>query len=135
MIYPDAKGSRKNSDRSIVAPVFFYIVFILAGISISIWGCSAEKQKQDSVPVIYSSDLFHPFGDMDDQIDIAALYGIPDIDIKAVILDHGRTQERRPGKIPIRQLNLITNREVRSDIGLGFKLKSIDHRREIVARR
>ena len=126
MIYPDAKSSRRNSDRSIVAPIFFYIVFILAGISISIWGCSAKKQKQDPVPVIYSSDLFHPFGDMDDQIDIAALYGIPDIDIKAVILDHGRTQERRPGKIPIRQLKFITNRKVRSEIGLGFKLKSID---------
>lgn len=76
------------------------------------------------VPVIYCTDLFHPHVDPDDHFDIACLYAIEEIDIKAIILDQGQKQKKQPGSIPISQLNHITGRNVPHAIGLSDKLKS-----------
>ena len=87
-------------------------------------GMSAEVTR--SVPVIYCTDLFHPHDDPDDHFDLATLYAMPELDIKGVVLDQGRKQLERPGRIPVSQMNKITGRNVRAAMGLGDPLKRPD---------
>jgi hypothetical protein len=85
----------------------------------------ANTNKPDKrVPVIYCTDLFHPHDDPDDHFDIACLYAIQEIEIKAIILDQGQKQKKKPGSIPISQLNHITGRNVPYAVGLSDRLKT-----------
>ena len=77
-------------------------------------------------PVIYSTDLLHPHEDPDDHFDLACLYAMPEVDLRAVILDNGAAQAQRPGTVPVRQLNWLTGRRVPSAVGLLNPLKSPD---------
>jgi len=83
-------------------------------------------ERSRKVSVIYCTDLFHPHNDPDDHFDIATLYSIPEIDLRAVILDQnnrcGWDQENTPGSVPVSQLNYITNRGVPYAVGLRFNL-------------
>ena len=98
-------------------------VFILLAFSPSdIRAGTFEVEK--TTPVIYCTDLFHPHEDPDDHFDIACLYSISEIDIKAIILDQGRKQKSQPGSIPVSQLNYLTGRSVPYAVGLSDKLKS-----------
>ena len=87
-------------------------------------GAPAEAGR--AVPVIYCTDLFHPHDDPDDHFDLATLYAMPELDIKGIILDQGRKQLERPGRIPVSQMNRITGRNVPTVIGLATPLKSPD---------
>ena len=80
-------------------------------------GAPAEAGR--AVPVIYCTDLFHPHDDPDDHFDLATLYAMPELDIKGMVLDQGRKQLERPGRIPVSQLNRITGRNVPAVIGLA----------------
>ena len=51
---------------------------------------------------------------------------MPELDIKGIVLDQGRKQLERPGRIPVSQLNSITGRNVPAVIGLATPLKSPD---------
>jgi len=75
------------------------------------------------IPLIYCSDLFHPHDDPDDHFDLATVFAIPEFDIRCIILDLGKLQEKRPGKVPVSQMNRITGRRVPTVIGLGEKLR------------
>lgn len=75
-------------------------------------------------PVIYSTDLLHPHEDPDDHFDLACLYAMPNVDLRAVILDNGASQAERPGFKPVWQLNYLSGRHVPAAIGLNRKLKS-----------
>lgn len=77
-----------------------------------------------AVPVIYSSDLHHPPNDPDDHFDLATLFALRELDIRAVILDCGRRQLSQPGEIPLRQMMAITGRRAPWAIGLADPLKS-----------
>ena len=83
-----------------------------------------ENVSVEKVPVIYCTDLFHPHDDPDDHFDIACLYAIEEIEIKAIILDQGQKQKKKPGYIPISQLNHITGKNVPHAPGLSEKLQS-----------
>jgi hypothetical protein len=87
-------------------------------------GMAAEVNR--SVPVIYCTDLFHPHDDPDDHFDLATLYALRELDIKAVVLDQGRKQLARPGRIPVSQMNRITGRNVPAVIGLADPLRGPD---------
>jgi len=76
------------------------------------------------VPIIYSSDLFHPHDDPDDHFDLATLFAVREFDIRAILLDQGDRQLERPGAVPLRQIMNLTGRRVSSAIGLGRKLRS-----------
>ncbi len=76
------------------------------------------------VPIIYSSDLFHPHDDPDDHFDLATLFALREFDIRAILLDQGDKQLQRPGTVPLRQIMSLTGRSVPSAIGLGRKLHS-----------
>ncbi len=76
------------------------------------------------VPVIYCTDLFHPHDDPDDHFDLATLFSLPELEVKAIVLDQGEKQLKRPGSIPLRQMMRLSGREVPFAIGLGQKLGS-----------
>lgn len=76
------------------------------------------------IPVVYGTDLFHPHDDPDDHFDLVTLLALPELDVKAILLDQGDKQQRRPGAIPLRQMSRLTARAVPSAIGLGRKLAS-----------
>ena len=103
---------------------------LVTGIIGTVFGCglmigkAAEATR--SVPVIYCTDLFHPHDDPDDHFDLATLYAMPELDIKGVVLDQGRKQLERPGRIPVPQMNRITGRNVPAVIGLADPLKRPD---------
>lgn len=84
----------------------------------------AADQKSRKVPVIYCTDLFHPHDDPDDHFDLATLYAIEELDVRAIILDQGEKQLQKPGRIPVAQMNQIAGRKVPAAIGLAQKLKS-----------
>ncbi len=76
------------------------------------------------VPIIYSTDLTHPHVDPDDHFDLACIYSIPEVDVRAIILDNGALQAQRPGYKPVWQMNYLTGRHVSAAIGLNRLLKS-----------
>jgi len=108
------------------ARLYLLVTVIIGAILVSglMMGMAAEVNR--SVPVIYCTDLFHPHDDPDDHFDLATLYAMPELDIKGVVLDQGRKQLERPGRIPVSQMNKITGRNVPEAIGLADPLKSPD---------
>jgi inosine-uridine nucleoside N-ribohydrolase len=64
-----------------------------------------------SLPVIYCTDLFHPPDDPDDHFDLATLFALPELDIRAIILDLGQQQRKESGETPVRQLMAIFDRK------------------------
>jgi len=84
---------------------------------------AAASPKGLPLPVIHCTDLLHPYDDPDDHFDLATLYAIRGIDLKAVILDQGQFQADRPGTVAVSQLNRITGRNVPAAIGLAEKLR------------
>ncbi len=82
--------------------------------------------KAKKISVIYSTDLFHPYGDMDDQIDLAVLFALKDVEIKALILDNSTTQTERPGRIPVEQIITLAGKRVPYATGLSNRLASFN---------
>lgn len=76
-----------------------------------------------SVPVIYSTDLFHPPDDPDDHVDLATLFSLPELDVRAIILDLGHQQGSKPGEIPVRQMAALTGTQVPHATGLLCPLR------------
>lgn len=81
------------------------------------------------IPIIDVTDLYHPHQDPGDNLDILTPYALPEIDLKAVILDttdrfrgpyadhdnpffRDHTGPRDPGFIPMVQLNYLFNENV-----------------------
>lgn len=75
-----------------------------------------------SVPLIYSTDLFHPPDDPDDHVDLVTLFALPEFDIRALILDLGQLQRAKPGSIPVQQMMALTGKEVPFAAGLAHPL-------------
>jgi hypothetical protein len=88
------------------------------------------------VPIIDVTDLYHPHEDVGDNFDLVAAYALPEIDLRAVILDThdsfrkpvsdhpllskfwvDKSGPRDPGFIPVLQLNYIFNRNVPTAVG------------------
>jgi hypothetical protein len=77
------------------------------------------------VPLIYSTDLYHPHIDLDDHFDLANVLALPELDVKAVILDiDGKLA--RSGQPAIEQMQALTGRTIPVAVGLKSKLKSPD---------
>jgi Inosine-uridine preferring nucleoside hydrolase len=79
-----------------------------------------------SVPIIYSTDLLHPHDDPDDHFDLATLFALDEFDIRAIVLDQGDRQAKRPGTVPVTQMEAIAGRTVRVATGLAQPLASPD---------
>lgn len=78
------------------------------------------------VPIVYSTDLYHPHDDPDDHFDLATLFALDEFDIRGIILDGGRRQKERPGQVAIEQLAHLTGRNVPVAIGLADPLRGPD---------
>lgn len=80
-----------------------------------------------TVPLIHITDLYHPPHDPDDHVDLATIFGLPELDLRAVILDParrvlngepgGNDPPRDPGFIPVAQLSQLTGRAVPVAVG------------------
>jgi hypothetical protein len=79
---------------------------------------AAAARAAEPVPVVYCTDLFHPHVDADDHIDLATLFALPELDVKAILLDDGGLQAQRPGRAPVEQMLRLTGRRVPYAIGL-----------------
>ena len=95
---------------------------ILVALALAVGSQAAEPK----IPILHSTDLFHPHGDPDDQYDLACLFALKEFDIKAIILDLGEHQATRPGRPPVEQMMRITGRKVPYAIGLSRPLHSRD---------
>lgn len=84
---------------------------------------SAAAGPDIRVPIIYSTDLFHPPDDPDDDVDLATLFALQELDVRAVILDLGHHQSAKPGEIPLKQMMSLTGRHVSFATGLLQPLK------------
>lgn len=78
------------------------------------------------IPVIYSTDLFHPHDDPDDHFDLATLFALPELDVQAILLDQGDRQLTRPGRVVLEQMFALTGRPAPYASGLAAKLASPD---------
>ena len=89
-------------------------------------GSVVEKRR---IPVIYSTDLFHPPEDPDDHYDLAMLFGLKEIEVKALIFDLATSHRsaNEVGKVALDQISKIT-RELPPPwkIGLRNPLRSPD---------
>ncbi|ADB33552.1 hypothetical protein Kfla_4525 [Kribbella flavida DSM 17836] len=100
-----------------------------------------------SVPVVSITDLYHPPEDPGDNIDLIMAYGLPEVDLRAVILDAleekralidggvpGYPGPRDPGVIPVAQLNAIFGRNVPSAMCPFTRMRSLtDQMRDVPA--
>lgn len=79
---------------------------------------TAGPHATKRVPVIDTTDLYHPHQDVGDNIDLVAAYALPEVDLQAVVLDSTEQYRqppegpRDPGFIPVIQLNSIFDRTV-----------------------
>lgn len=87
-------------------------------------GFVAAQPPQRKVPILYCTDLFHPPDDPDDHLDAAVLYGMPEVALKAVILDQGRKQQQKTGKHVLAQLAYLTGKNVPAAHGLADPLQN-----------
>ena len=97
---------------------------------------------EKKIPIIVITDLYHPYQDPGDNMDLIMGFGLPDVELKAVLLDitdafrkdtadHPTLWKdprgpREAGIIPIEQLNYIFNRNVPFAIGPLSMMKSED---------
>lgn len=112
-------------------PVPAALRLLLFTVCITLQICAAAgttETVQQPVPVIDVTDLYHYYQDPGDNLDLIAAYALPEIDLKAIVLDvteayrpakgkHPGLPEdvngpRDPGFIPVLQMNRIFDRVV-----------------------
>ncbi len=91
------------------------LVKTISFLLVACFACSfANGQETKKIPIIYSSDLFHPAADPDDHYDLATLFMMPEFDVKAFIFDVAMPH-RRPdqfGRVALEQIAAITHRPI-----------------------
>ncbi len=76
------------------------------------------------VPIIHSTDLFHPHADPDDHYDLATLFAIDEFDVRGIILDLGATQAERSGRPAVEQMMHLARRTCPVALGLRRPLRT-----------
>ncbi len=83
-----------------------------------------------SVPLIHTTDLFHPPMDPDDHIDLATTFALEEFDLRAILLDRAMSETevrkglREPGFVPVAQMCFLTGRSVAVAAGPASPLRS-----------
>lgn len=79
------------------------------------------------IPFIHTTDLYNPPHDPDDHIDLATIYALEELDLRAIVLDPTRQfmKDRDPGFTPVAQMNYLTGRGVPVAAGPADLLRSV----------
>lgn len=112
-------------------------------------GCYLSKADTGKTEVVVITDLYHPYQDPGDNLDLIMGFGLPDVELKAVLLDitdafrkqvadHPTLWQdprgpREAGFIPVRQLNYIFDRSVPCAMGPMSMMKSEYDKMEYVS--
>ena len=111
MTWRKAKG---HSMKTAVA----WVLGALAAVAVSHAGAPAAGGETPRVPLIYSTDLYHPHVDLDDHFDLAQVFAMPEFDVKAIVLDvNGNVGAA--GRPALDQMTALTGR--RAPWALGLK--------------
>jgi len=78
----------------------------------------------ERIGIIYGSDLFHPHNDPDDHFDLATLFALPGLDLRAVLLDLGNRQKDKSGRIPLEQMFRLSGKRAPYATGLSRPLRN-----------
>jgi hypothetical protein len=92
---------------------------ILAAVLALSPGVTAAGAEAKRIPVVHYTDLYHPHVDADDHVDLATLFALPELDVKAILLDNGAWQKQKPGRTPVEQMLAMTGRRVPYAPGLA----------------
>src|SRR5690348_4759768 len=101
------------------------------------------NQRRRKIPIIDITDLYHPAQDPGDNFDIIMPYALPEIDLRAVILDatekyrqsyadhenpafHDPNGPRDPGIVPMSQMNYIFGQNIPFAVGPFRQMRTID---------
>ena len=103
-------------------------------------GCHLSKADTGKTEVVVITDLYHPYQDPGDNLDLIMGFGLSDVELKAVLLDitdafrkqvadHPTLWQdprgpREAGFIPVSQLNYIFDRSVPCAMGPMSMMKS-----------
>ena len=60
------------------------IVCCIVALILSYGNATAQNKK---IPVVVITDLYHPYQDPGDNMDLIMGFGLPDVELKAVLLD------------------------------------------------
>ncbi len=82
--------------------------------------------QKGSVPILYSTDLYHPHGDPDDHYDLLTLFSLPEFDIRAIVIDMGERGKGCPGIPALKQVMALRGRNVPYATGLMTNLTGLD---------
>jgi len=118
-------------------------LFLFAGNLVASGARGDASHGRRAIPIIDVTDLYHPPQDVGDNFDLVSAYALPEIDLRAVILDahdsfrkpisdhplltrygSDKAGPRDPGFIPVLQLNYIFNRNVPAAVGPFTMMKS-----------
>ena len=94
----------------------------VALVALTLLGTAAQAEER-TVPIVYVTDLYHPYQDPDDHFDLATLFALPEFDIRAIVIDMGREGVGRPGLVPVRQMMRLTGRTAPCATGLTANLE------------
>jgi hypothetical protein len=99
---------------------------ILDHAATSTLGARKQDHPTATIPFIHTSDLYNPPQDPDDHVDLATVFALPELDLRAVILDPTRkfVGQHDPGFVPVAQLNYLTGRAVPAGAGPIDPLRS-----------
>ena len=99
-----------------------WLIFLLAVTALLLFPSEGQGAPK-SIPLIYCTDLFHPPDDPDDHVDLATLFALPELEVRAIILDQGLSQRERSGEIPLRQMMTLTGKQTPYAAGLANPLR------------
>jgi hypothetical protein len=87
---------------------------LLSHVATSALGATEQERPTATIPFIHTTDLYNPPQDPDDHVDLATVFALPELDLRAVILDPTRkfVEQHDPGYVPVAQLNYLTGRAV-----------------------
>ena len=130
-----------NNIRGLIG--YTLILFLTIGFLFFSSNSYAQSKAGNKNPVIVVTDLYHPYQDCGDNFYLITSYALPEINLKAIILDctevfrkplasdpgkglfPDSNGPRDPGFVPVLQLNYIFGRNVPVAVGPFSNMKDI----------